>query len=66
VGDPEALAAAIARLVGDHELRARMSAAARERAHRLFDQQRCIEITLSVYERLLRRRGLEAPVPSTR
>jgi glycosyltransferase involved in cell wall biosynthesis len=66
VGDDVALASAITRLAEDHGLRASMSEAARERAHCLFDQQRCIETTLRVYERLLRRRGLEVPVPSAR
>jgi glycosyltransferase involved in cell wall biosynthesis len=65
-GDEAALGSAIARLVADQELRARMSVAARERARRLFDQQRCIDTTLRVYERLLQRRGLEVPVPSVR
>jgi len=64
--DHVALASAIARLAGDQELRARMSSAARERARHLFDQRRCIETTLSVYERLLRRRGLDAPVTAHR
>jgi glycosyltransferase involved in cell wall biosynthesis len=66
VGDHVALAAAIARLAADAGLRARMSAAARERARRLFDQQRCIDTTLGVYERLLRRRGLAVPDETTR
>jgi glycosyltransferase involved in cell wall biosynthesis len=60
--DPVALADAIARLVTDAALRASMGAAARERATRLFDQQRCIDTTLSVYGRLLTRRGV--PLPS--
>ena len=46
------------------------SAACRSRRaaepRRLFDQQRCIDTTLSAYERLLRRRGLEAPVATAR
>jgi glycosyltransferase involved in cell wall biosynthesis len=65
-GDHAALGSAIGRLAGDPQLRARMSIAARERAGRLFDQQRCIDTTLSAYERLLRRRGLEAPVATAR
>jgi glycosyltransferase involved in cell wall biosynthesis len=51
--DPEALAAAIAALANDAPCRARMGAAARERARSMFDQQRCIDITLSTYRRLL-------------
>jgi glycosyltransferase involved in cell wall biosynthesis len=65
-GDSVALGSAIARLAGDPQLRVRMSVAARERASHLFDQQRCIDTTLSVYERLLRRRGIAAPVPTSR
>jgi glycosyltransferase involved in cell wall biosynthesis len=60
--DPEALARAINRLVTDAGLRTAMGEAARERAARCFDQQRCIDTTLAVYDRLLRRRRL--PVPS--
>jgi len=56
-----ALADAISSLVADSELRTRMGRAARERAVRLFDQQRCIDITLGAYERLLRGRGLSPP-----
>jgi hypothetical protein len=43
-----------------------MAVAARERASRLFDQQRCIDTTLSVYERLLHRRGIAAPDAAAR
>jgi glycosyltransferase involved in cell wall biosynthesis len=64
--DAASLQAAIERLVTDHGLRARMAAAARARARRLFDQQQCIDITLTTYARLLRARGLREPsvVPS--
>jgi glycosyltransferase involved in cell wall biosynthesis len=65
-GDHVALRSAIERIAGDHELRARMSVAARQRARRLFDQQRCIETTLYVYERLLRRRGVDTPAAAVR
>jgi glycosyltransferase involved in cell wall biosynthesis len=65
-GDDAALGSAITRLAEDSELRANMSVAARERARRLFDQRRCIETTLRVYEGLLQRRGLAAPVPAAR
>ena len=64
--DPAALAEAISRLVQDDALRAAMAAVARERAERLFDQHRCIDVTLDVYARLLHRRGIPAPVPSPR
>lgn len=53
VRDPEALAGAIARLVGDGELRRRMGMAAQAIACRDFDQQRVIAITLDTYRRLL-------------
>jgi glycosyltransferase involved in cell wall biosynthesis len=53
--DPLALAEAIARLASAPALRARMSAAARLKALRDFDQQRCIDLTISTYERLLER-----------
>jgi len=65
-GDPVALGSAIARLAEDPQLRARMSVAARERAARLFDQQRCIDTTLSVYERLLQQRGMAVPAATAR
>jgi glycosyltransferase involved in cell wall biosynthesis len=51
--DSEALAAGLATLAADAELRARMGAASRDKAHRDFDQQRVIDTTLDVYRRLL-------------
>ncbi len=51
--DVDALAAAMERLVVDADLRARMGAAAREKAVREFDQQDVIDLTLRVYHRLL-------------
>ena len=63
--DPAAIAAAILRLAEDASLRATMASAARDRARRLFDQQRCIDTTLAVYERLLERRGIAAPAPAS-
>jgi glycosyltransferase involved in cell wall biosynthesis len=62
--DPGALATAIERLAGDPAERRRFGAAAREKALRDFDQQRCVATTLHTYERLLRRAGQPAPVPS--
>jgi glycosyltransferase involved in cell wall biosynthesis len=59
--DPRALATALLRLVDEPELRARMGSAGRERARRDFDQQRCIDLTLSAYERALRARGMAPP-----
>jgi glycosyltransferase involved in cell wall biosynthesis len=61
--DPSALAAAIERLASDPGERRRLGTAARAKAERDFDQQRCVAITLDTYERLLRRAGLPAPAP---
>lgn len=61
VDDESALADAIGRLVASEDLRARMGAASLDRARREFDQQRCIDITLATYERLLTARGLPTP-----
>ncbi|MGQ0832871.1 MAG: glycosyltransferase, partial [Microthrixaceae bacterium] len=58
---PQALAAAVRHLVVDPTLRAEMGRAARARALRLFDQQRCIDVSLATYERALHARGLPAP-----
>jgi glycosyltransferase involved in cell wall biosynthesis len=63
-GDPEALAAAIARLAADPAERRRLGSAARRKGLECFDQRRCIELTLTTYERLLARAGLAAPVPA--
>ena len=61
VGDDAALAAALEELIADAGLRTRMGTASAERARREFDQQRCIDITLATYDRLLTARG--RPVP---
>lgn len=61
VGDEAALAAAIGRMVGDGDLRRRLGAASLERARREFDQERCIDITIATYNRLLTARGLPVP-----
>lgn len=55
--DPDGLAAAILRLVEDESLRARMGAAARQRAIRHFDEQAIVATILQEYEELLRRKG---------
>jgi glycosyltransferase involved in cell wall biosynthesis len=52
-----ALAERIRRLAADPALRARFGAAARRKARAEFDQQRVIDTTLEVYERLLASRG---------
>jgi hypothetical protein len=38
-----------------------MGAAGRQKAIREFDQQRCIDVTLSTYRRLLTRAGIPSP-----
>jgi len=60
-GDSRALAAAVASLAGDADLRRRMGEAGLRKARAEFDQQRVIDITLDVYERLLRP-GARQPV----
>jgi glycosyltransferase involved in cell wall biosynthesis len=50
VGDAEALGAALARLLGDDALRARMGARAHERALAEFSVDRMVERTLAVYD----------------
>ena len=47
--DPEALAKAVAELLLDPARRARMGAAARERAARFFDEERLVDALLAVY-----------------
>ncbi len=56
-GDVDALAAAIGALVERPETRRVMGAAGRHKAEREFDQQRVIDTTVGVYERLLARRS---------
>ena len=57
--DSRALADTIGALAVDPERRVRMGAAGREKALREFDQQRCIDLTLSVYRELIARSGFE-------
>jgi glycosyltransferase involved in cell wall biosynthesis len=54
--DARALAAAVGSLAADAPLRRRMGEAGVQKARAEFDQQRVIEVTLAVYERLLRER----------
>jgi glycosyltransferase involved in cell wall biosynthesis len=61
--DPEGLAGAMVRLVSDPVERRRLGSAARRKALDCFDQQRCIDLTLATYERLLARAGLAVPEP---
>jgi glycosyltransferase involved in cell wall biosynthesis len=63
-GDPGALADAIARLASDPNLRRRLGAAARRKACEAFGHQRCVDVILETYERLLRSAGRTAPAPS--
>jgi glycosyltransferase involved in cell wall biosynthesis len=63
VRDELALTAAIARLATDAAERERLGSAARMKALKVFDQQRCIDLTLATYERLLARAGLAIPAP---
>lgn len=53
--DASALTDALAKLITDYGLRSRMGDAARKKAMAEFDQQRVIDTTLDVYERLLYR-----------
>ena len=57
VRDAAALAAAVGELATDPVRRRAMGEAARRKALAEFDQQRQIDLTLSVYERLIARRG---------
>jgi glycosyltransferase involved in cell wall biosynthesis len=52
-GDPAALAAALERLIGDADLRARFGAAARRRAEENFSDAIICAETLSVYDALV-------------
>ncbi len=56
VRDAHALAGAIQTLAADADRRQRLGDAARDKARREFDQQRCIEITLETYRRLMEER----------
>jgi rhamnosyl/mannosyltransferase len=53
VGNTEALAAALERLLSDHELRTRLGAQAKERAWREFSIDRMVTETLAVYREAL-------------
>ena len=52
-GDVHALASTIEKLAGDASLREELGRAGVRKARVEFDQQRVIDITLAVYERLL-------------
>jgi glycosyltransferase involved in cell wall biosynthesis len=63
VRDPSRLASAIAALGADAELRRRMGAAAAQKARSSFDERRVVDIVLSTYADVARRRGLDAALP---
>ena len=54
-GDPDALAVALNRLLGDHELRTSLGRAARERVERDFTAERMVAQTLAVYDQVASR-----------
>jgi glycosyltransferase involved in cell wall biosynthesis len=62
-GDPDALAAALERLLGDPELRRRLGAAGRERARERFDLSALRRAHLELYARELARRGSPSLMP---
>lgn len=53
-GRADALAEALARLLGDADLRARMGAAGRQRVLKHFSSEQCVQLTLAVYRSLER------------
>jgi len=53
--DPDALAAALNRLLGDHELQTSLGRAARERVEREFKAERMVARTLAVYDQVVSR-----------
>jgi glycosyltransferase involved in cell wall biosynthesis len=56
VGDVQALVDAVATLATDSERRLAMGDRARRKAEREFDEGKVIEITLDLYDKLLRAR----------
>ncbi len=59
VRDPDRLAAALARLGGDEDLRKRMGEAARRKALAEFDERRVVERVMATYARVGERKGLQ-------
>ena len=62
-GDPDALAAALGRLLEDGALRLRLGSAARARAEEAFDLEPFRRAHVELYSRELARRRLPAPMP---
>jgi glycosyltransferase involved in cell wall biosynthesis/ribosomal protein S18 acetylase RimI-like enzyme len=62
---PEQLAAAIAALAEDTELRQRMGKASAERARSQFDENRVVEIVMSTYADIAREKGLSWKLASS-
>jgi glycosyltransferase involved in cell wall biosynthesis len=54
-GDPDALAAALNRLLGDYELQRSLGRAARERVEREFTAEQMIARTIEVYDQVVSR-----------
>ena len=63
VRSADALETALRELLGDHDRRTSMGAAAAVRARTEFDQQRVIDLTLATYRRLLLAAGRTPPGP---
>lgn len=61
--DPQALAGAIVRLLGDPELRRRMGQAGRERVREHFSVDQMVRRTEALYEELLKEKGLGPVTP---
>ena len=61
-GDVAGLAAAIAPLAADPDLRRRMGRAGRERVERAFSWRAIADRTIAVYEEMLRTRPIEEPL----
>jgi len=55
-GNPDAIAEAALRLLGDDQLRGRMAGAARKWAVEHFDEQHVLAMTVQFYQELLKRR----------
>jgi len=60
--DPDALAAAVTRLLDDPGLRRNLAAAAEARARRTFDQTAVATMSRDTYRRVALRRGLDLPL----